>query len=123
MGADNELPNGAKIFDIDGTTGQISVSGNKPLDFERLNLYELTLKVVDGGGLSATNDLTINIIDVCVPAALARADWPATLTVVCCRPATAPPPVPAPATSARTWMTCCWRCARTRRWQRWWASR
>ena len=65
-GSDNVLPNGDKIFNIDPKTGQVTVSGQKALDFERINLYELTLNVADGGGLSASNDLTINIIDVYV---------------------------------------------------------
>ncbi len=55
---------GAGIFSIDANTGIMSVLDNTTLDYETTTSYTLDMKVIDAGGLSDTQTITINIADV-----------------------------------------------------------
>ena len=54
---------GKELFEI-SSTGVITVKEGAVLDFESKDSYSLEVKVQDGGGLSATATVTINIEDV-----------------------------------------------------------
>ena len=58
--------NTGDAFAINQTSGQISVSGNQPLDFESVPVYQLTVQVQDNGegNLTATAIITIQLTDV-----------------------------------------------------------
>ncbi len=57
--------NGSGMFAIDGPTGKITLA--KIPDYETTPLYNLTVKVTDKGGLSATANDSIKIINVNEP--------------------------------------------------------
>ncbi|KAL2077309.1 hypothetical protein ACEWY4_026813 [Coilia grayii] len=50
------------IFNIDGTTGVISVAGN--IDFEKDKRYEMRVQAKDQGGLTGTSKVIIDVLDV-----------------------------------------------------------
>ena len=51
-------------FAIAATTGALTVANTVPLDFETTPSFSLTVQVTDTGGLSASNLVTVNLIDV-----------------------------------------------------------
>ena len=55
--------NVGEVFAIDSDTGRITVADNSSLDYETTPSYSLTVRVTDGGGLSDTATITIDIID------------------------------------------------------------
>jgi hypothetical protein len=55
-------PNNA--FAIDPATGQLTVANPAILDFETTSAFVLGVQATDGGNLSATQDVTINLSDV-----------------------------------------------------------
>jgi VCBS repeat-containing protein len=63
--AGNSNPDGDSnlAFDIDSTTGEISVNDSGDLDFETTSFFNLTVTVTDGGGLSDTAAVKINLSD------------------------------------------------------------
>ena len=63
-GAGNELVGGGKLFAINEETGQMTVTGDGELDYETTEEYTVTVTVTDGGGMSATADITVSILDV-----------------------------------------------------------
>jgi len=56
--------NDAGAFDIDPTTGEITVVDSAPLDFETTPSFALTVQVSDLGGLSDDATVTIDLNDV-----------------------------------------------------------
>ncbi|MEY4644875.1 MAG: hypothetical protein RLZZ596_1706 [Pseudomonadota bacterium] len=56
--------NTAGLFEIDASTGAISLASGKKLDYETAQSHVLTVAVTDGGSLSDTVDVTINVSDV-----------------------------------------------------------
>jgi hypothetical protein len=55
--------NGDGIFQIDSTTGEITIASNTNLDFETTNSYVLTVEVGDGVNTSVTETVAIAIDD------------------------------------------------------------
>lgn len=55
---------GAALFDVNATTGQITVAVGANLNFEATNTYTLNVRVQDTAGLFATRTVTINLSDV-----------------------------------------------------------
>ncbi|PLX38238.1 MAG: hypothetical protein C0606_08460 [Hyphomicrobiales bacterium] len=53
---------GAGLFDIDGSTGAITVAG--ALDYETTNTYDLSVDVTDAHGATYTETVTISVGDV-----------------------------------------------------------
>ena len=51
------------LFEINPTTGQISLAAGKNLDAVLDNQHVLTVKVADGPGLNDTVDVTINVVE------------------------------------------------------------
>jgi len=51
-------------FAIDPTTGQITVSSTSALDFDTTPQFALQVQVTDGGGLSDTQTVVVNLTDV-----------------------------------------------------------
>ena len=51
-------------FTINGTTGEITVANSAALDFETTTTFNLAIQVTDGGALSDTATITINLTDV-----------------------------------------------------------
>jgi Ca2+-binding RTX toxin-like protein len=51
-------------FEIDATTGAISLAAGQSLDFEAAQSHVITVTATDGGGLSDSVDVTINVNDV-----------------------------------------------------------
>lgn len=58
-GRDDEI---SSLFSIDSLTGAVSTTG--PLDYEVSDEYELTIEVIDSGGLSNDETLTIRVGDI-----------------------------------------------------------
>jgi hypothetical protein len=56
--------NAQGLFEIDGTTGAISLAAGKVLDRESAAEHVLTVKAADADGLFATSKVTINVADV-----------------------------------------------------------
>ncbi|MFY0690209.1 MAG: cadherin domain-containing protein [Cyclobacteriaceae bacterium] len=56
--------NDAGVFDLNATTGVLTVVDNADLDFETTVAYSLTLTVSDGDSTSTQETVTINITDV-----------------------------------------------------------
>ncbi|WP_168565747.1 cadherin domain-containing protein [Crateriforma spongiae] len=56
--------NGDGIFAINAGSGQITIADNSNLDHESASSHTLTLQVSDGANTSATQTVTINVIDV-----------------------------------------------------------
>ncbi|MBC8876496.1 MAG: cadherin domain-containing protein [Planctomycetes bacterium] len=56
--------NTSGAFAIDSVTGEISVANNAALDFETIPAFDLTIVVQDGGGLTDTGNVTIDVGDV-----------------------------------------------------------
>ncbi len=54
----------AALFDIDGSTGQITVGSETTLDYETRSSYEVTVTVSDGRGGTASVAVTIMVTDV-----------------------------------------------------------
>ena len=54
---------GTGIFDINASTGEISIIDNATLDFETTTSYTLDINVTDGA-LSSAQTITINVLDV-----------------------------------------------------------
>ncbi|WP_461632313.1 cadherin domain-containing protein [Labilibaculum euxinus] len=55
---------GASIFEINASTGAITVTDNSGIDYETTTSYTYTVTVSDGTNTSATETITINIIDI-----------------------------------------------------------
>ncbi|MBI5759286.1 MAG: cadherin repeat domain-containing protein, partial [Planctomycetales bacterium] len=77
-------PSGA--FAMDSTTGQIVVVNPGLIDFETTSVWTLTVSVTDGGGLSDSTTISVNLTDVneaptILPATLSLTENPATGTV------------------------------------------
>ncbi|ASJ70624.1 tandem-95 repeat protein [Granulosicoccus antarcticus] len=57
-----------KLFNIESATGILSFNDapnfESPTDFDNNNIYDLTVQVEDGAGLSATLGVTVNVVDV-----------------------------------------------------------
>ncbi|XP_063086896.1 cadherin-related family member 2 isoform X2 [Cavia porcellus] len=58
------LGNGAEVFEVDPTSGTVTVKDGMLLDREKQAVYYLTLQATDGGGLSDTTMLQIYLLDV-----------------------------------------------------------
>ena len=84
----------ASSFDIDASTGQITVASGTTLDYETKSSYTITAEVTDSKGddggddnsIDDTIDLSINVNDVSVdlsvePTSVAEDDGPTTVTV------------------------------------------
>lgn len=58
--------NGANVFAIDSSTGQLLINDPTALNFESTQQFILQIQIDDGGtpSLSATNSVTINVTDV-----------------------------------------------------------
>lgn len=56
--------NDAGLFEIDAATGEISLASGQSLDFETDPQHVLTVTVTDGGLMTDTVDVTINVTDV-----------------------------------------------------------
>ncbi len=56
--------NNGNAFAINGTTGQITVASPSSLNFESTTAFTLSVTVTDGGGLSATQSVTVNVLNV-----------------------------------------------------------
>jgi VCBS repeat-containing protein len=56
--------NAGGAFNINTSTGVISVANGAALDFEAAAAFSLTVEVADGGGLSSTATVTVNINNV-----------------------------------------------------------
>ncbi|MES2793576.1 MAG: Ig-like domain-containing protein, partial [Planctomycetota bacterium] len=54
-------------FTINATTGQITVANNTALDFETNPVFNLVVTVTDGGGLTDTANVTIDLTNVIEP--------------------------------------------------------
>jgi hypothetical protein len=52
------------LFAIDPATGQISLASAQSFDYETQQSYSLQVKVTDGGGLSDTKTVVVNVTDV-----------------------------------------------------------
>ena len=52
------------LFEIDPSTGEISLKTGSKLDFEAAQSHVVTVRVTDGGGLFDDTDVTINVTDV-----------------------------------------------------------
>ncbi len=59
--ADGNIGN---AFTINASSGAISVNTPSALNFEVLPIYNLTVNVADGGGLSATQTVVVNLTNV-----------------------------------------------------------
>ncbi|MCQ2124231.1 MAG: cadherin repeat domain-containing protein [Fibrobacter sp.] len=57
---------GADIFNIDPTSGKVTLAKGGVLDYENEpeRTYRLTVKIADNGGLDSTASVTINVLDV-----------------------------------------------------------
>lgn len=64
--------NGLGVFDIDQSTGEISIADNSGLNFEENPVFDLVVTVEDDGqgNLTADADITISLTDVNEPPAL-----------------------------------------------------
>ncbi|MCZ4696217.1 T9SS C-terminal target domain-containing protein, partial [Ancylomarina euxinus] len=56
--------NGDAIFDINTTSGEISVKDNSNLDFETQTSYSLTVTVSDGTNISVPKVITVNVNNI-----------------------------------------------------------
>ncbi|MDM8160382.1 cadherin domain-containing protein [Labilibaculum sp. K2S] len=56
--------NGAGVFAINSSTGEIIVTDNTALDYETTTSYNLSITVSDGTNTSAAETITINITDI-----------------------------------------------------------
>ena len=56
--------NGDGIFQINGSTGEITIADNTNLDYESATSYVLGVRVGDGTNTSATENVTVNVTDV-----------------------------------------------------------
>ena len=56
--------NAGDIFEVNSTTGVVSVLNGTALDYEAVNRYILEVVAADSGGLSITVNVTINVTDV-----------------------------------------------------------
>ena len=56
--------NTSGAFAIDPNTGRITVANSRALDFEQTPVFNLVVEVRDGGGLTATAKVTIDLTDV-----------------------------------------------------------
>ncbi len=56
--------NGAGVFAINPSTGQITVADNTNLNYEATSSYGLTVQVEDSGTLTDTATITVNVTDV-----------------------------------------------------------
>jgi VCBS repeat-containing protein len=56
--------NGAGLFEIDSTTGQISLSPGKSLDYEAAQQFVLTVRATDGGALFDDVEVTVDVTDL-----------------------------------------------------------
>jgi Cadherin domain/RTX calcium-binding nonapeptide repeat (4 copies) len=56
--------NDGGLFEIDPTTGEISLAVGRKLDYEDDRSHTLTIRVTDGPGLSDEVEVTINVTDV-----------------------------------------------------------
>ena len=52
----------AKYFNIDSATGQITISGDPPVDPEEKSEFSVIVKATDGSGESDTIDITIKVV-------------------------------------------------------------
>jgi hypothetical protein len=59
-----EEGNTGNAFAIDGTTGELTVNASVALDYETQPEFQLTIKVFDGNGGTATAVITINLNDI-----------------------------------------------------------
>ena len=62
----------ARYFDIDSTSGQITVAQGANLDYETDNIYRVTVRATDPSNSSADVTVTITLTDVDEPPALDR---------------------------------------------------
>ncbi|XP_040832163.1 cadherin-related family member 2 isoform X2 [Ochotona curzoniae] len=56
--------NGADLFAVDTNSGMVTVRDGKLLDREKQAVYYLTLQATDGGDLSTSTSLEINLLDI-----------------------------------------------------------
>ncbi|XP_058533393.1 cadherin-related family member 2 [Ochotona princeps] len=56
--------NGVDLFAVDAASGTVTVRDGEPLDRERQAVYYLTLQATDGGNLSTSTSLEINVLDI-----------------------------------------------------------
>jgi VCBS repeat-containing protein len=65
--------NASGAFAIDSVSGEITVADATPLDFETTSSFNLTIQVQDGGGLTDSAGVIINLTDVNEPPAVGDA--------------------------------------------------
>ena len=89
----------AALFDIDGSTGQITVGSETTLDYETEDTYSVTVTVSDGRGRTDSIEVTIMVTDVAeAPAATPTAMPTAEPTA---RPTAVPTAIPTAEPTAR----------------------
>ena len=58
------LAGGTGAFAIDADSGEITVADSAQLDFEATPSFDLTVVVTDGGGLTDTASVTVDLVDI-----------------------------------------------------------